>query len=87
MEHACRGGRLETIHDLQDRVDRCGGRHRAMGLDDVFERAARRELHHDHQGAGDLFGREHIDAVGMVDRGGELPFAKEPGAFGRAGSV
>jgi len=74
-------GSLQTGDNLQDGIHRFAYFQRAGHLHPVAQRSSSRQLHRDHGRARDFLGAEDIDAVGMVDRGGDLPLAQE--AFAR----
>ena len=75
-------GRVETRDHLKNDVDRGARPQRALGFHAIFQRAAGEQFHRNDGNAGDFLASEDVDAVRMVDRGGQLPFAQEPGAVG-----
>jgi hypothetical protein len=81
MQDADRRRRVEAGDHLQHDVDRRGLRHRLARLDQVLQRARRRQLHRDDEKALHLRGAEHVDGVGMAERRGQPSFLQEAGAL------
>src|SRR5262245_46392181 len=81
VEDADRRRRLESVDDLQDRVDGLRDGHRRVGNDAVLERALGHQLHGDDGEALDLARAEHVHAVGMTERCRQPAFAQEARAL------
>ncbi len=77
MQHPARSRRLKTGDDLKDRIHGLVDWKGVFPLHQFLQRAARRQFHGDYWHAVDLFGPEYIDAVWMIDRGRQPPFAEE----------
>ncbi len=84
MQHADGRRRFQARDDVQNGFDRVGHGHGPFLLHALLQRAPGDQLHRDHRLAFHLFGAENIDAVWMIDRGGEAAFAEEslPGILG-----
>ena len=69
---------FEAGDHLQDGIDGFAHGQRAMALDALLQGAPRDQFHGDSRGAADLLRAVNVNAVRMIDRGGQASFAQEP---------
>ena len=78
MQDANALGRLQAGGDLQNAVHRFADWQRPLRTHFVMQRAASDQFHGDDRRAANFLGAEDVNAVGMIDGGGQAAFAEKP---------
>jgi hypothetical protein len=78
---------FEPVDDVENLIDRALRLDAAVRIDLALKRAAGHQLHRHDRVAADLLGAEDEDAVRVIERRGEAPFALEASeGVGRGGA-